>query len=100
MCLFRDSYSSLQKAGFDIFGLSRDSPKSNTNFKTKQNLQYTLLCDKAASLIDAIGFKIGDKTRRGVFVVDTAGKVLAVKPGGPADTLKTVQELIKTRDTT
>ena len=59
-----------------------DSPKSNTNFKSKQNLPYTLLCDPAATLIKAIGMKkTPSGTIRGVFVVGKDGKVNAVSPG-------------------
>lgn len=65
-----------------IYGLSTDSPKSNTTFKIKQNLPYTLLCDPAATLIGAIGMKKKPNgTTRGVFVVNKEGKVEAVSPG-------------------
>ncbi|KUI72894.1 hypothetical protein VM1G_08578 [Cytospora mali] len=70
-CLFRDSYEPLTAGGLAIYGLSRDSPKSNTSFKEKQKLPYPLLCDPSASLIDAIGLKKAPSgTQRGVFVVD------------------------------
>ena len=77
----------------DIYGLSRDSPKANTTFKTKQNLPYPLLCDKSATLIAAIGLKNGDKTTRGVFVVSKTGEVLAAEPGGPAATVDVVKRI-------
>lgn len=94
-CLFRDSYSPLTATGFAIYGLSSDSPKSNTTFKTKQNLPYTLLCDPAASLIGAIGMKKPPKgTTRGVFVVDKEGKVLAAEAGGPAATVEVVKKIV------
>lgn len=94
-CLFRDAYSSLTATGFAIYGLSKDSPKSNTNFKTKQNLPFSLLCDPSASLIDAIGMKKAPSgTIRGVFVMDKEGKVLAAKAGGPAATVEVVRGLI------
>ena len=95
VCLFRDSYEPLTATGFDIYGLSTDSPKANTTFKTKQNLPYHLLCDKAATLIAAIGFKNGAKTQRGVFVVTKDGKVLAAEPGGPAATVAVVKTLVE-----
>ncbi|MCJ1380246.1 hypothetical protein MMC17_003349 [Xylographa soralifera] len=94
-CLFRDQFTPLTSTGFSIYGLSRDSPKSNTTFKTKQNLPYTLLCDPSATLIGAIGFKKAPSgTTRGVFVVDKEGKVLAAEPGGPAATVEVVSKLI------
>ncbi|KAF9693758.1 hypothetical protein EKO04_008313 [Ascochyta lentis] len=95
VCLFRDSYAPLTATGFSIFGLSNDSPKANTTFKTKQNLPYSLLCDPAQTLISAIGLKKAPKgTTRGVFVVNKEGKVLACEPGSPAGTHKVVQDLV------
>jgi len=94
-CLFRDAYTPLSATGLAIYGLSTDSPKSNTTFKTKQNLPYPLLCDPNATLISAIGMKKAPKsTTRGVFVVDKAGKVLAAEAGGPAVTVDVVQKLV------
>ncbi|KAL8674284.1 MAG: hypothetical protein Q9168_001351 [Polycauliona sp. 1 TL-2023] len=95
-CLFRDEFSPLTATGYSIFGLSSDSPKSNTTFKTKQNLPYTLLCDPDATLIAAIGMKKSPKgTVRGVFVVTKDGRVEAVEPGGPAATVDVVRGLMK-----
>ncbi|KAF2848986.1 AhpC-TSA-domain-containing protein [Plenodomus tracheiphilus IPT5] len=95
VCLFRDSYGPITATGYSIYGLSNDSPKANTTFKTKQKLPYTLLCDPAQSLISAIGLKKAPKgTTRGVFVVDKKGKVLAAEPGGPAKTLEIVRKSI------
>ncbi|KAI9892162.1 MAG: hypothetical protein M1814_001620 [Vezdaea aestivalis] len=93
-CLFRDDYTSLTASGFSIYGLSTDSPKANTTFKTKQNLPYTLLCDPNASLIGAIGFKKAPKgTTRGVFIVDKDGNVLAAEAGGPAPTVAVARKI-------
>ena len=94
-CLFRDNYTPLTATGFAIYGLSRDSPKANTTFKTKNKLPYALLCDPSSSLISAIGMKKGPtSTTRGVFVVDKMGKVLAAEAGGPAPTLEVVRKLV------
>lgn len=95
VCLFRDSYEPLTAGGLAIYGLSADSPKANTTFKTKQKLPYPLLCDQAATLIEAIGLKKSPKgTQRGVFVVDKKGKVLVAEPGGPAATAERVKKLV------
>ncbi|KAL2192069.1 AhpC-TSA-domain-containing protein, partial [Thermothelomyces heterothallicus CBS 203.75] len=96
-CLFRDSYEALTSAsGLAIYGLSTDSPKANTTFKTKQNLPYPLLCDPQASLIGALGLKKQPRgTTRAVFVVDKAGKVLALQPGGPEATVAVVKKLVE-----
>lgn len=98
VCLFRDAYESLTKDGLAIYGLSRDSPKSNTTFQEKQKLPYPLICDPKAGLISAIGLsKAPASTQRGVFVVDKAGKVLVAEPGGPAATLAAVKKLIESQ---
>ncbi|KAI1270702.1 thioredoxin-like protein [Xylariaceae sp. FL1019] len=95
VCFFRDSYDDLTKDGLAIYGLSKDAGKANTTFKTKQKLQYTLLCDPAGTLIDAIGLKKAPNgTTRGVFVVDKAGKVLLAGPGSPAGTVEAVTKLV------
>lgn len=94
-CLFRDSYEPLTAGGLAIYGLSNDSPKANTTFKTKQKLNYPLLCDPAQTLISAIGFKKAPKgTTRGVFVVDKSGKVLASQAGSPDGTVAVVKKLV------
>ncbi|KAK7532298.1 thioredoxin-like protein [Phyllosticta citribraziliensis] len=100
-CLFRDAYAPLTATGLAIYGLSADSPKSNTTFKTKQNLPYPLLCDPSFSLIKAIGLaKPGNAkgTVRGVFVVDKAGKVLAAEAGGPDATVEVVRKIVGAGD--
>jgi peroxiredoxin Q/BCP len=95
-CLFRDSYTPLTAEGLAIYGLSTDSPKANTNFKERQKLQYPLLCDPTSTLIGAIGLKkVGNKTQRGVFVVDKQGKVLLAEAGGPAATVDAVKKLVE-----
>lgn len=96
VCLFRDSYEPLTADGLAVYGLSNDSPKSNTTFKEKQKLPYSLLCDPQRTLISAIGMKkTPSGTQRGVFVVDKAGKVLVMEPGGPAATADRVKKLVK-----
>jgi peroxiredoxin Q/BCP len=94
--MFRDGHDHLTSTGLSIFGLSADSPKANTTFKTKQNLQYPLLCDTSATLIAALGLKKSPKgTVRGVFAVDKKGTVLLLQPGGPDATVAAVHNLIK-----
>ena len=93
-CLFRDMYEELSPS-FEVYGLSNDSPKSNTNFKEKQKLPYTLLCDPKRELISKLGFaKAGGGTTRGVVVIDKEGKVQAWTTGGPQATLDAVKALM------
>jgi len=95
-CLFRDGHPTLTSTGYTIYGLSGDSPKANTTFKTKQNLPYTLLCNPSYTLIGAIGMqdKPAKKTKRGVFAVDKSGKVTVAQRGGPQVTVDAVKAMV------
>ena len=44
-CSFNENADKLAKAGYQIFGLSADKPKSQANWKQKHNLTFTLLSD-------------------------------------------------------
>ncbi|KAJ3485665.1 hypothetical protein NLG97_g6765 [Lecanicillium saksenae] len=96
VCFFRDAYEPLTADGLAIYGLSGDSPKANTTFKTKQELQYPLLCDPEYTLIGAIGLKKSPKgTQRGVFVINKDGKVLVAEAGSPQGTVDRVKALVE-----
>lgn len=98
-CLFRDNYSALSASGLSLYGLSTDSPKSNTTFVTKQSLPYPLLCDPSAKLIAAIGMKKAPKgTSRGVIVIDKSGKVTALEQGGPQRTVDVAMGVLPSGD--
>lgn len=95
-CLFRDSYQELRGLGFSIYGLSRDTPKSNMNFKVKNRLPYALICNQDGSLVNALGFgKPPNGITRGVIIIDKDGKVLASVAGAPDATVRTVYDLIE-----
>jgi peroxiredoxin len=90
-CLFRDSYQELRALGFAVYGLSRDTLKANTQFKLKNELPFSLICDADGSLIDALGFQRPSKgTLRGVVVIDKDGRILASMKGTPNATVHAV----------
>jgi peroxiredoxin Q/BCP len=78
-CGFRDKHVVFEQAGFKIFALSADSPKSQSNWKTKQNLPYTLLCDPKREAIAAFGAASAGKTIRSHIVVEKGGRVRDVQ---------------------
>ncbi|MEL7532465.1 MAG: thioredoxin-dependent thiol peroxidase [Bacteroidota bacterium] len=51
----RDSYAELQKAGYEVVGLSPDKEKPLCRFIEKQALPYDLLGDPENQLIEALG---------------------------------------------
>ena len=82
-CDFTDSLSSLQAHGYDVLGISPDSPATLAKFRERDGLTITLLSDPDKSVLNAYGAfgekKLYGKTVEGVlrstFVVDEDGKV-------------------------
>ena len=54
-CNLRDNYKELQKAGYELLGVSADSEKRQKNFKEKYNFPFSLLADKNKEVINAFG---------------------------------------------
>jgi thioredoxin-dependent peroxiredoxin len=83
-CDFTDSLSSLQAQGYDVLGISPDSPAKLAKFRERDGLTITLLSDADRSVMnayDAFGEKkLYGKTVEGVlrstFVVDEEGTIV------------------------
>ncbi|THC93396.1 hypothetical protein EYZ11_007122 [Aspergillus tanneri] len=96
-CMFGNNFDHLTSTGLSIYGLSADSAKANTTFKTKQSLPYLLLCDPTFTLITALGLKKSPKgITRGVFAINKKGKVLLLQAGGPDGTVEAARQLVAT----
>lgn len=54
-CDFRDQFAAFEKKGVVILGVSKDSSKTHTSFKTKHQLPFTLLVDHNADVCEAYG---------------------------------------------
>src|SRR3982751_727595 len=54
-CDFSDSLSSLQQAGYDVLGISPDSPAKLAKFREKDGLSITLLSDGDRSVMKSYG---------------------------------------------
>ncbi|MBP2436902.1 thioredoxin-dependent thiol peroxidase [Microbacterium amylolyticum] len=86
-CDFRDSMASLQGAGYDVVGISRDEPAKLKQFAERDGLTYPLLSDPDKATHRAYGVwgekKNYGKTVEGVirstFVVDEEGAVALAK---------------------
>lgn len=82
-CNLRDNWSTFQKKGYDILGVSADSPKRQQNFKTKYELPFPLLADEDKTVIEAFGVwgpkkfmgKEYDGIHRTTFVIDDNGVI-------------------------
>lgn len=93
-CNFRDDYHVYAENGVVILGVSPDSAKSHTKFKSKFNLPFTLLADEDHKVCDAYGAwgtkkmygREYDGVLRTTFLIGPDGKILKVfenvKPDG------------------
>lgn len=82
-CNLRDNYKALQKAGYEVFGVSTDSEKSHQKFITKEKLPFSLLSDTDKTIHTKYGTWVeksmyGRKymgTARKTFLIDENGKI-------------------------
>ena len=82
-CNFRDNYADLAAKGFEVVGVSADSVKRQSNFATKQELNYSLIADEEKSIImafEAWGWKkfMGKEYEgiyRHTYVIDEQGVI-------------------------
>jgi peroxiredoxin Q/BCP len=82
-CDFTDSLDALRAAGFEVLGISPDSPEKLAKFRARDHLTITLLADPDRKVLDTWGAygekKLYGKTVQGVirstFVVDADGRI-------------------------
>lgn len=82
-CNLRDNHASFAAKGYDILGVSADSPNAQKKFQDKQKLPYPLLADEDKSVIKAFGVwgpkkfmgKLFDGIHRTTFVIDENGVI-------------------------
>lgn len=82
-CNLRDNYNKLRKLGFEILGVSPDSPKKHQKFIDKYEFQYSLLADPEKEMINAYGIwgpkkfmgREYDGLHRTTFLIDEEGKI-------------------------
>jgi peroxiredoxin Q/BCP len=82
-CDFSDSLASLQAAGYEVLGISPNTPEKLAKFRERDGLTITLLSDADKSVMQAYGAygekklygKLVEGVIRSTFVVDEDGKV-------------------------
>lgn len=82
-CDFRDNIASLTAHGYNVVGISPDSPQKLAKFVERDALTFPLVSDPDKAVLDAYG-AFGEKTNygktfmgviRSTFVIDTDGKI-------------------------
>jgi thioredoxin-dependent peroxiredoxin len=82
-CDFSDSLGSLKAAGYEVLGISPNTPDKLAKFRERDGLTITLLSDADKSVMQAYGAygekklygKLVEGVIRSTFVVDEDGKV-------------------------
>ena len=69
-CSFRDNYAALTEAGYNVVGVSKDSPKSHSGFRAKYELPFRLLADTSTKMLQDFG-AWGEKKMYGKTVLGT-----------------------------
>lgn len=82
-CNLRDHYKDLQKAGYEIIGISSDDEKSHRKFIEKENLPFSLLADTDKTVHNKYGTWVEKSmygrtymgTARVTFIIDETGTI-------------------------
>lgn len=82
-CDFRDSLSALAAAGYEVVGISKDSPEKLAKFREEEGLTFPLVSDPDKQIQDAYGAwgekklygKVVEGSIRSTFVVDMDGRI-------------------------
>ena len=82
-CDFRDSLASLQAAGYEVIGISPDTPAKLAKFREHDAITFPLVSDEDKSVLNAYG-AFGEKQNygktymgviRSTFVIDENGQI-------------------------
>lgn len=93
-CNLRDNYAALRKAGYEIFGISRDDEKSHQKFIAKEKLPFRLLADTDLSVHKKFGTWI-EKSMYGRKYMGTARVTFLVDGNG---VIENIIDKVDTRD--
>jgi peroxiredoxin Q/BCP len=80
-CDFRDSLASLQAAGYEVVGVSPDSPDKLARFVDEEALTFPLVADPGKDVLTAYG-AFGEKTMYGKKVIGVIRSTVVVDPDG------------------
>ena len=80
-CNIRDNYHSFIARGYQVCGLSKDSPASHQKFIAKYDLPFPLLSDPTTELLQALG-AWGEKKLYGKVSMGTLRKTLVFNEDG------------------
>lgn len=99
-CSLRDGMNELERAGFAVIGVSKDSAKSHQGFKAKYELPFSLIADTEHVLSETFGAwgekKLYGKTYMGMirttFIIDENGVITDII--NKVDTKNSAQQIL------
>ena len=95
-CSLRDHYETLQGAGYEVVGVSKDSAISHQKFKEKHELPFPLIADVDHTLLEAMG-AWGEKNMYGKKTMGTIRTTFIINEEGIIEQIFTGKQ-IKTKE--
>ena len=95
-CNLKDNYKTLQKNGYTILGISKDSPKSHQKFINKFDLPFDLIADEDQNVHMKYGTWI-EKSMYGKIYMGTARWTFLIDEKG---NIKNIIQKVKTKEHT
>ncbi len=95
-CNLRDNLPALEDAGYQVVGVSVDSPESHRKFATKYSLPFPLISDADHRLVEKFGVW-GEKTLAGRKYMGTFRTTFIISPDGRVERVIHPKQ-IKTKD--
>ncbi|MCU1472699.1 thioredoxin-dependent thiol peroxidase [Amnibacterium sp.] len=80
-CDFRDNLNSLQVAGYQVLGVSKDEPAANAEFAEQEHLNFPLLSDQDLTVHHAYG-AYGEKSLYGKTVTGVIRSTFVIGEDG------------------
>ena len=93
-CNLRDNYAALAAQGYNVVGVSKDSVKSHSGFRSKYDLPFTLLSDTTTQMLQDFG-AWGEKKMYGKTVMGTLRRTFIFDKDG---LLERIIEKVDTRN--
>ena len=93
-CSLRDNYAALTEAGYNVVGVSKDSVKSHSGFRSKYDLPFTLLADTTTQMLQDFG-AWGEKKMYGKTTLGTLRRTFIFDENG---ILERIIEKVDTRN--
>lgn len=96
-CNYRDIWAEFDKAGWQVWGISCDTPNAQQKFKEKHSFGYSLLCDPSKALLKQLGWTDGQK--RNHWVIGKGGVLLEAALGvKPKDDAQNALDFVKNQN--